>query len=117
MVYWDDTRLTPGSNWRTQIKQAIDSAKVAVLLISADFLASEFIAENELPPLLTAAQEEGAIILSVILRPSLFKYTSLAQFQTVNAPTQPIMGMSKVRRDRIWAEVAECIRLQQWQPK
>ena len=38
--YWDDTKLTPGSNWQDEIKKAIEAAKVAILLISADFLAS-----------------------------------------------------------------------------
>lgn len=46
---WDDTLIDPGSNWREEIKVAIESAKVAILIVSADFLASDFIVNNEIP--------------------------------------------------------------------
>src|SRR2546423_9479856 len=67
--WWDDTRLKPGSNWREEIKQAVASARVAVLLISADFFASDFIQNNELPPLLAAAAKDDAVLFSVSFQP------------------------------------------------
>jgi len=48
---WDDTRISPGMDWRREIDTALSAASVAVLLISADFLASDFIVDNELPVL------------------------------------------------------------------
>jgi Flp pilus assembly protein TadD len=107
---WDDTKITPGSNWYDEIMQAISLAKVAVLLVSADFLASEFIARYELPSLLAAARDDGAVILPVILGPCLFHYTVLAQFQSVNNPTRPLNKMPIPNRDDIWVEVAERVK-------
>jgi hypothetical protein len=107
---WDDTKLEPGSNWREEIRQAIASAEIAVLLVSADFLASAFITGQELPPLLAAAKQEGAIILTVILSPCLFDDTELAQFQTVNKPSTPLSTMNKSRREETWVRVAKLIK-------
>ena len=44
---WDDTLIATGSKWKQEIKKAIDKCKAAVLLISADFIASEFISKND----------------------------------------------------------------------
>ncbi|HLW02658.1 MAG TPA: tetratricopeptide repeat protein [Ktedonobacterales bacterium] len=107
--YWDDQKLTPGMPWEDNIKQAITSAKVAILLVSPSFLASEFINSHELPPLLEAAQNEGALLLVVILRYCLFAHTPLAKFQTVNNPSEPLSEKDQGARDRIWVKVVELV--------
>jgi tetratricopeptide (TPR) repeat protein len=107
---WDDTKITPGSRWKKEIEQAIQSAKVAVLLVSADFLASDFIAADELPPLLKAAEEGGATILPLILGHSRFlKIKNLSQFQAVNNPLQPLDSLPKSEQERILVEVSNSI--------
>lgn len=108
---WDDTQIAPGMNWRAEIQHALESAKVAILLITADFLASPFIAEDELPPLLAAAEKDGVLILPVIVGPSAFsEIDGLKRFQAVNDPKKPLKKLSAVQRDDVFAKLAGLVR-------
>ena len=110
LAIWDDTKIKPGTDWRGEIRRAIETAKVAILLISADFLASEFIDKNELPPLLRAAKEDGALILPVIVSPSRFVRTeNLNGFQSVNDPEKPLNSLKGANRERILTQVVDAV--------
>ncbi|HEX6649718.1 MAG TPA: TIR domain-containing protein, partial [Pyrinomonadaceae bacterium] len=109
IMRWDDTLIKPGENWREEIKSGLEQAKVAVLLISADFLASDFINSDELPALLTAAQAEGLVILPIVLSPSRFEKTKLSQFQAVNGPSRPLNAMTRAKQEAVFVKVSQII--------
>lgn len=103
---WDDSKILPGKKWKDEIKKAIEHSKVAILLVTTDFLGSEFIASDELPPLLEAAEENGAVILIVILKPCLFEdFDKLNQFQTLNPPSRPIIKMDATEREETFVNL------------
>jgi TIR domain len=104
---WADTRISAGDRWHDEIAAAISRAKAAVLLVSADFLASDFIDTDELPPLLHAAERQGCVILPVIVGPSLFRQTpSLSVFQAVNDPSRRLSAMNKHEQEETLQNVA-----------
>jgi TIR domain len=107
---WDDTMIHPGAKWREEITNALQSAKVAILLISPAFLASDFIASKEIPPLLKSAEQNGLKILPIILRPCAFLDTPLAQFQSINTPSHPLSDMTPSERDKVWISVATSVK-------
>src|SRR6266487_2927035 len=107
---WSDQKITPGAVWRAEIEQAIATASVAVLLVSADFLASQFIVENELPQLLSAASGVGTVILPVILSPCQYEFSALSPFQGVNKPSFPLSKMTYHQKEDVWKQVVETIR-------
>lgn len=107
---WDDTKINPGSRWREEIAQALAAAKVGVLLVSADFIASDFINSDELPPLLNAAEKEEVRILLLILSPSRFESVKgLSQFQAVNDPSKPLIGLSRVEQEAVLVRLSRAI--------
>jgi len=107
---WDDRKIIPGTKWREDIRKAIDLAKIAILLVSADFLSSDFIMKNELPPLLAAAHEEQTIILSLIVGPRRYKQTeSISQYKAMNDPSYPIIAMPRHEREQLYHLTTEYI--------
>ena len=100
---WDDTKILPGVDWRKELQKALDHTRVAILLVSADFLASSFIAEDVLPPLLRAAEAGGAIILSIIVNYCAIEGTSLEQYQPFNDPSEPLAIKKTGDKHKVWA--------------
>lgn len=95
--FWDDTRIRAGDDWFAQIQQAITEAKIAILLISADYLASDFITQHELPPLLEAARSNLLTLLPIILSPCGFSsHSELSRIQAINLPSKPLSGVSLI---------------------
>ena len=107
---WDDTKIKTGEKWRDQIESALSKAAIAILIISADFLASDFIIDNELPPILKKAELEGTKVLPVILKPCRFSREShLSQFQALNPPDKPILSMSEIEQESMWDRLSHTI--------
>src|SRR5688572_18379691 len=66
LVYTDQSNEL-GGQWRKEVDEALASARVAVLLVSPDFLTSEFVTAVELPELLRAATAEGVLVVPVFV--------------------------------------------------
>ena len=92
---WDDSRIQTGSDWRAEIDQALRNASVAILLVSPEFLASDFIVRNELYPLLEAAKSRGVKIWWVAISDCLYHKTPLESFQAANDPAKPLDSLNK----------------------
>lgn len=107
---WDDTKIVAGAQWKETISEALKTARVAITLVSADFLSSDFIAQYELPNLLSCAADGGTVILPVIVSPCLFNESDLKVFQAVNPPDKPLSAMKRSDREQVWVKVAEVIR-------
>ncbi len=107
---WDDTKIRSSEKWEVEIKTALEECSIAILLISTDFLASDFIRKDELPPLLKYAKEKGTSIHPVIVHPCRFLQTkSLSQFQAVNSPEEPLSECDAPRQDRIYLKLCNDI--------
>ena len=108
--FWVDTKIKAGDKWRNEIEKALKHARVAILLISADFLASEFIVKNELPPLLEKAEMDGTRIIPVIVKPCRFaRDKKLSRFQAINPPESPLILLAEGDQESIYDKVAESV--------
>lgn len=111
---WDDQKIQPGAVWKEEIQQALASARVAVLLVSQNFLASEFITNQELPPLFKAAQQDGITIFWIYLSSCLYEQTEIASYQAAHDVSRPLDQLTKARRQALFSEIcAKLIRVAQ----
>lgn len=106
----EDTKIRGGAKWKEEIAKALNSTKVALLLISADFLSSDFISTVELPQLLQAAENDGAIVIPVILKPSRFdKEPELSKFQAINDSSEPLISLPETAQEQIFVKLTNVI--------
>ena len=102
-----DTEILPGRDWKGEIESAIESARVAILLISANFLASKFIREIDLPTFFRAVRESGMIVLPLHVSSSLVQNASpLWAIQAMNDPAMPIDTLPDGEQQRVFRDAA-----------
>jgi len=81
--FWSDKKLQAG-DWNAQLETAMKRAIAAVLLVSDNFLASDFIRTVELPYLLQAREKRGLMIFWAYLEPcDIKRFPSITRFQAM----------------------------------
>lgn len=78
---WSDSKIKKGKDWDREIKQALQRAKVAILLETPEFFESNYIHEDELPEIMRAAQDEGLIIMRFPISTSNVDVTPLGSIE------------------------------------
>jgi|SRR5688572_1180352 len=107
---WDDNRINPGQRWRSELDSALERARVAVLLVSPNFLASDFIEQNELPPLLDVAEKGGLTIIWVPLSASMYRETEIALYQAAHDPARPLDSLPPHEQNAALVKICEYIK-------
>ncbi len=112
---WSDDRIRAGGDWEQDINRAMTQSSLAILLITADFLISDFIVRKEVPKLLKHRQSEGLTIFPVIAKACAWKKVAWLTKMNVRPKNgRPVWsdGGSHVNEDlaAITEEVAEMIK-------
>ena len=95
---WSDTEIEPGDNWKQRIDSAIAGSRVALLLLSPEFLSSNFIANTELPEFLRRHKAGGMSIFWVPLQPipsALLEVAGLGGIQAAQPLCDPLSSLDE----------------------
>ena len=99
---YDDRRLLGGDDWDAEVKAALDRADIVLLLVTANFIGSEYIHRVELPKALGRRKADGAIVVPVLLNPVLAgcfrSTTSITCQRTARAHSSRLLNGEERRR-------------------
>ena len=93
---WHDKRIQTGRDWYLEIISAIKRARLAILIVSENFLTSPFIRNEEIPVLLERQVREGLVLYPIIVRHCPWQRVEwLSRIQTQPASGVPLESMSE----------------------
>lgn len=87
---WHDRKITAGTEWEGQINSNLDSADIILLLISPDFMASNYCYDVELKRALERHESREARVIPIILRPVRWSGTSFSKLQALPTDGKPV---------------------------
>src|SRR5262249_55255264 len=100
--------IAAGEDWYARLDSEIRQAKIAVLLVSATFITSEFIRSEEIPRLFEKHESEGMILFPILIKPCPYKQVKwLARMQLRPRSARPISKMRVADREQALSEIAE----------
>lgn len=111
---WDDTQIRAGDEWLKSIERELAAARVALLLVSDDFVASDFIMDHELVTILGLVETRGVTPLWLALTHAPFETLGIAKFQALNDPQHPLEEFEgsarKAEFKKIYLKIEEVVK-------
>ena len=108
IVAWHDRRIGVGEEWRHQIDAHARSADIILLLVSPDFLASDYCYNVEMNLALERHDRHEAIVIPIILRPVDWSGAPFAHLQALRQDAKPLTVWAN--RDEAFLNIAQGIR-------
>lgn len=97
---WSDQGIKSGEKWREKIETVLGETSAALLLIGPGFLASEFIREHELPPLLEAVDAKRIRLYPLIVAYCPWPGSVLEPYQAFNDPSEPLESLDESAQNK-----------------
>ena len=92
ITLWSDTDISPGSNWEQEIEKHLNTANIILLLVSSDFMASDYCYSKEMFRSIERHDRGEAIVIPIILRPVYWQGAPFAKLQALPTGAKPIIS-------------------------
>lgn len=87
---WHDRRIEPGQEWEVEIQNELRSADIVLLLVSVDFINSDFCYDSEMRLAMERHENGTAIVIPIILRNCLWALAPFSKLQVLPKNARPI---------------------------
>jgi len=105
---WHDRKITAGQEWANAIDENLEAAHLILLLVSADFLASDYCYDREMKTALKRHDDGTACVVPIITRPVDWSGALFGKLQALPKDARPVTTWTN--RDEAWVNVAQGIR-------
>ena len=105
---WRDREISAGTDWASEISKHLDSADIILLLISADFIASDFCWSKEMSRALERHSQGVARVIPVIVQPVDWSGAPFGKLQALPKDGKPVTLWTN--KEAAWVDVARGIR-------
>ncbi|AKT44056.1 tetratricopeptide repeat protein [Chondromyces crocatus] len=107
---WHDRKIAPGGERANEISAHLDQAHLILLLVSQDFLASDYCTDVEVDRALERHRQGEAQVVPVILRHCTWDWAPFATLQALPTDGLPIKAWSD--QDEVWTQIARALRVE-----
>ena len=107
---WHDRDISAGKDWKHEIDTYLNSAQIILLLISKNFIHSDYCYGIELSRAIQRGKANEATIIPILLRPCDWEELSFSEYQVLPKNQQPVTSRYWHNQDEAFREVAKGIR-------
>ena len=104
---WHDRNIEAGDDWKTAIDENLERAEIILLLVSADFIFSDYCWEKEMSRALERHKAGEATVIPIIIRDANWKSAPFAAFQALPKDAKAVTLWPN--EDSAWKSVSEGI--------
>lgn len=105
---WHDRKIMPGNEWMGEIDEHLNSAQIILLLISPDFIDSDYCYDIEVKRALERHEAGEACVIPIILRKVDWHSSPMGKLQALPTDGKPVASWSS--RDAAFYDVVQGIR-------
>ncbi len=105
MEDWHDRDMTAGEEWEQAISSRLESSDIIIVLVTANFIASEYCYSKEMKRALERHEQNAARVIPVIVQPVLWQSLPFGKLQSLPRDARPVTKWTN--RQEAWANVAD----------
>ena len=98
IIPWSDSRLAGGEDWNQEIENALKAADIILFLVSSNFLASDYVRDNEMPLAMKRAAAKEAVVVPVILKDCGWQAEEWQKYGALPDPKKPVADWDDVEK-------------------
>nr|MDQ2716730.1 tetratricopeptide repeat protein [Chloroflexota bacterium] len=106
---WHKRKILAGSDWQMELDQHLNTASLILLLISPDFLASDYCYGVEMQRAMQRYEAGDTRVIPILLRPVDWQHAPFGKLKALPGNRKPITEWSN--RDAAFADIVQSIRV------